>query len=415
MNTYLRKCLQVGMLALSAQAIVFGAVVPLSLAADKSEKVSAKVGKPLKQARDLMNQRKWQEALEQTRKVAAIPGKSATEEAVVNEMLAYCMMNLKDYAGAAAVYETMLANNQFKTEDAPKRLLSLSQLYLSLKNYPKAIEFGERYLKENSEDLSARRQISESYYLNNDYSRAEIAAQQLIQVAEQTGARVEEDWLKLLLSAQYKQDKKSAIVQTLERLLIHFPSDQYWTNMLTYASDSSFSDRQIMIYLRLLHDRGLMGTNEYIEMAELSLAVNSPGDAKAYLEEGFSKGKLGVGEQKDREVKLLSLARQEAATDVTSLPALEKEASAKPTGDALTKIGEAYLGHGQYREAITAFERGLKKGGIHNLDDTYINTGIAHLKLGEKDKALAAFHQVPATSKMALVARLWSIHAGEQG
>jgi len=411
MNSYLRKCIQVSVLGFCAHTLILNTLIAPAVAAEKTEKVSPKVGKPLKKARELMAEKKWQEALAQTKEVAAIPNKTPNEEAIINEMLAYIMMNLKDYAGAAATYEKMLAGNQFKPEEVPKRLRSLSQLYLSAKNYPKSIQYGEAYLKVDGGDLEALRQVGETYYLNNDFPKAEATAQTLLQTAQRKNVKVEEEWLKLLLSAQYKQDKKGAIVQTLERLLANYPSDQYWSNMFTYASDSSFSDRQIMIYLRLLHERGLMEANEYIEMAELSLAVNSPGDAKAYLEEGFSKGILGVGEQKARESKLLNLAKQQATEDVATLGTLEKEALAKPTGEALIKIGEAYLGHGQFRNAISAFEQGLKKGGIRNQDDIYINAGFAHLKLGETDKAIKSFQSVPATSKLALMARLWTIHA----
>ncbi len=407
----LRKCVYIGLLGFCSQAVILPVAVTPAYAAEKAEKVSPKVGKPLKKARALMEAKKWKEALAATREVAAIPDKTPTEEAIVNEMLAYCMMNLNDHAGAAAVYEKMLASNQFKAEDIPKRQLTVSQLYLSLKNYPKSIRYTELYLKKNAGDLEVMRQLGETYYLNNDFDRAEAVTQSLLKTAQQKGVAAKEEWLKLLLSAQYKQNKKPEIIATLEQLLTRFPSDQYWSNMFTYASDSSFSDRQIMIYLRLLHDRGLMDTNEYIEMAELALAVNNPGDAAAYLDEGFSNGKLGAGEQKDRQIKLRNLAKQQSAEDLATLPSLEKEAQAKPTGEALIKIGEAYLGHGQYQNAITALSKGLQKGGIKNQDDVQINIGIAYLALNKKDEAIKAFKSVPANSKLALMSRLWTIHA----
>ncbi len=407
----LRKCIYIGLLGFCSQAVILPLVVTPVYAAEKAEKISPKVGKPLKKARGLMEAKKWKEALAATQEVAAIPNKTVTEEAIVNEMLAYCMMNLNDHAGAAAIYEKMLAGNQFKQEDIPKRQLTISQLYLSLKNYPNSIKYAELYLQKNSGDLEVMRQLGETYYLNNDFARAETVTQALLSRAQQKGIAAKEEWLKLLLSAQYKQNKKPEIIATLEQLLTRFPSDQYWSNMFTYASDSSFSDRQIMIYLRLLHDRGLMDTNEYIEMAELALAVNNPGDAATYLDEGFSKGKLGVGEQKDRQIKLRNLAKQQSAEDLATLPSLEKEALAKPTGEALIKIGEAYLGHGQYQNAINALSKGLQKGGIKNQDDVQINIGIAYLALNKKEEAIKAFKSVPANSKLALMSRLWTIHA----
>ncbi|MCR6651571.1 MAG: tetratricopeptide repeat protein [Cellvibrionaceae bacterium] len=411
-HRYLRKCLYIGMLGFCSQAAVFTVAVTPAYAAEKAEKVSPKVGKPLKKARELMEAKKWKEALAQTREVAAIPNKTPAEEAIVNEMLAYCMMNLNDHAGAVAVYEKMLAANQFKPEETPKRLLTISQLHLSAKNYPKSIHFAELYLQKNNGDLEVMRQLAETYYLNNDFARAETTTKSLLKTAQQKRVAAKEEWLKLLLSAQYKQDKRPEIIVTLEQLLKQYPSDQYWSNMFTYASDSSFSDRQIMIYLRLLHDRGLMDTNEYIEMAELALAVNNPGVAAAYLDEGFAKGKLGAGAQKDRETKLRNLAKQQSAEDLKTLPSLEKEAAGKPTGEALVKIGEAYLGHGQYQNAITTLSKGLQKGGIKNQDDVNINIGIAYLALNKKDDAIKAFNAVPATSKLALMSRLWAIHAG---
>jgi tetratricopeptide (TPR) repeat protein len=410
---HFRTFLQVGLISICSYAVVsVGSSTPAYAAkAAETQQVSAKVGKPLKKARELMAEKKWKEALAQTKEAAAIPGKTPAEDAIVNEMLAYCMMNLKDYAGAAATYETMLASNQFKPEEVSKRVLNISQLYFSIKNYPKTLQYSERYLKDNPNDLEVMRQIAEVYYLQNNFARSEEATKALIKTAKQKNVAVKEDWLKLLLSAQYNQDKQKDIVTTLEALLTSYPSDQYWSNMFKYASDSTFSDRQIINYLRLLHARGLMGQSEYIEVSELALATTNPGDAKFFLEDGFAKGKLGVGATKDREVKLLNLAKKQAAEDVALLPSLEKEALAKPTGEALVKIGEAYLGHGQYQNAVNAFSKGLAKGGVKVQDDVNINLGIAYLGLKNKDEAVKAFKKVPASSKLALVSRLWAIHA----
>ena len=411
---HFRTFLQVGLISICSYAVVsVGTSVPAYAAAKAAEtqQVSAKVGKPLKKARELMAAKKWKEALAQTKEAEAITGKTPAEDAVINEMLAYCMMNLKDYAGAAATYEKMLAANQFKPEEVSKRLLTISQLYFSLKNYAKTIQYSERYLKDNANDLEVMRQVAEAYYLQNNFARSEQATQALIKAAKQKGTAVQEDWLKLLLSAQYNQDKQKDIITTLEALLTSYPSDQYWSNMFKYASDSTFTDRQIITYLRLMHAKGLMGQSEYVEVAELALATTNPGDAKFFLEDGFAKGKLGVGATKDREVKLLALAKKQAAEDVAVLPSLEKEALSKPTGEALVKIGEAYLGHGQYQNAINAFTKGLAKGGIKIQDDVNINLGIAYIGLNKKDEALKAFKSVPATSKLALLSRLWAIHA----
>lgn len=383
--------------------------------AAETQQVSAKVGKPLKKAQELMAAKQWKEALAKTKEVAAMEGKNPAEEAIINEMLAYCMMNLKDYSGAVSVYETMLAAGQFKPEDVPKRVLTMSQIYFALKNYPKSIQYGERYLKDAGTDLEVLRQVAQAYFLQNDLAKTEVYTQRLIDTAKKQGKPVEEDWLKLLMSSQHKQNKKVEVIATLERLLASYPNDQYWSDMFTYLlQGSSFSDGENIIYLRLVQQANMLQPDEYIELAELSLAITNPGEAKAILEEGFTKGVLGKGESKDRDLKLLAMARTQAAEDLNSLPSIEKEAAAKPTGEALVKVGEAYLGHGKYENAIAAFTKGLAKGGIKNKDETNLNLGIAYLRLNKSAEAIQAFNAVPATSKLALMSRLWVIQAGKK-
>lgn len=413
----LNRFLRVAVLGVCSSMAIAPVVSQHAFAAKAAEtqKVSSKVGKPLKEARDLMDAKKWKEALAKTKEVAAIEGKNATEEAIINEMLAFCMVNLKDYAGAVAVYETMLAAGQFKKEEEPKRILNMAQIYFALKNYQKAIELSERYLKVAGADLEVLRQISQAYYLQNNFARSEEYAKRIIDTAKKQGKPVEEEWLQLLMSTQHKQNKKADVVATLEQLLQTHPTDQYWSDMFTYLlQGASFSDRQNIIYLRLVQKAGMLQPDEYIEMAELSLAVTNPGDAKAILEEGFAKGVLGKSASKDRDLKLLNMAKAQAAEDLKLLPSIEKEAAAKPTGEALVKVGEAYLGHGQYDSAIAAFTKGLSKGGINNIqDDVKINIGIANLALNKQQDAIKSFKSVPASSKLALLSRLWTIQASK--
>lgn len=411
---HFQRFLKIGLISLcSYLSVSIIATTPVLAAKNPQEtqQVSSKIGKPLKQARALMDEKKWKEALTKTREVAAIQGKTSTEEAIVNEMLAYCMINLKDYAGAVAVYETMLAANQFDQAEVSKRILTMSQIYFSLKNYPKSILYGERYLKETGANLDVMRQVSQAYYLQNNFSRAGEYAQQLINTAQKNGVPVKEEWLQLLMSTQHKQNKKSEVIGTLEQLLSSFPSDKYWSDMFVYLlSDSTFTDRQNIIFLKLVQKNNLLEPGEYVELAELSLATTNPGDAKTALEEGFSKGILGKGDTKDREIKLLAMARTQAAEDLKLLPSIEKEAGTKPNGEALVKVGEAYLGHAQYENAVTTLTKGIAKGGLKAQDDANLNLGIAYLGLNKPAEAIKAFKSVPDTSKLAALSRLWVVY-----
>ena len=60
----------------------------------------------------------------------------------------------------------------------------------------------------------------------------------------------------------------------------------------------------------------------------------------------------------------------------------------------MSALGQAYLSYGKYDEAISAMERGIKKGGVTDADEAQISLGIAHMKKGQKDQARQAFKAV---------------------
>jgi hypothetical protein len=78
--------------------------VSSSVAMAAAQKLSSKM-KPLGEAQKLMGEKKWKEALAViNEQVVPIAGKTAYEESLTNEMKAYCLAQLKDYAGAAKIY-----------------------------------------------------------------------------------------------------------------------------------------------------------------------------------------------------------------------------------------------------------------------------------------------------------------------
>ena len=99
---------------------------PVAMAAEKAQQLSSKM-KPLGEADKLMKEKKFKEALAIiNEKVVPIAGKTAYEETVTNELKASCLLQLRDYAGAAKVYEAMLAANQVSADQIGQRLKTLA-------------------------------------------------------------------------------------------------------------------------------------------------------------------------------------------------------------------------------------------------------------------------------------------------
>ena len=62
------------------------------------------------------------------------------------------------------------------------------------------------------------------------------------------------------------------------------------------------------------------------------------------------------------------------------LAQLAKEAEKATQGQADVALGQAYLSYGMYDEAIDALQRGIKKGGVTDVDEAQISLGIAYLR-----------------------------------
>lgn len=382
---------------------------PIAMAAEKAQQLSSKM-KPLGDAQKLMSEKKWKEALAViNEKVVPITGKSAYEESVTNEFKSACLMQLKDYAGVAKIYETMLAANQVPADQVAQRTITLAELYLSLGDYSKGIENYEKYLKNNSATPDVTLGLMKAYFRKGDYKNSVEYAQKVIKQAEQAKKPVDKEWLQILGYSYSKLGNNAAYADVLGKLIELYPSPEYWNDMLKITrNEVTFSDREKIEYYRLKKTVGVMTAEEYNEMAELSLSLLDSGDAKAALEAGIAAGVVPASE---RTTKLLNRAKADATADLATLDATAKEAAGKPNGEPLAKIGAAYLGHGLNEKAIAAIQSAIAKGGLKSVDESYVRLGVANLNLGKKPEAIKAFQSVSDKSNLARVAKLWIVHA----
>jgi tetratricopeptide (TPR) repeat protein len=393
---------------------VNGVMSAPAYAADKKgeKQISTKVGKPLKEALDLAQQKKFKEAMAKAREVQAMPGKTPYEEYKINEILAYIAVNLQDSATATKAWEATLDSGELSPAEMKQRLDQLTKVYYGAKNYPKAIQFGARYAKEVGPDTEIALLVVQSYYLQQDYPKAIESAQALIRTAGQSGQTVKKEWLDLLMDSQMKAGRDADAQATLEQLLAKYPSPLYWNNMFIYVNNQGgSSDRKSLEVYRLKMLTNSLRDSDYVDMAQLALALGFPGDAKTILDKGFNNKVLGTGANKDRETRLMNLAQENSAKDQKGLAQFEKEAVAASNGEADLKLGEAYASYGDYDKAIEAIKRSLKKGGLKSSDEAHLQLGIAYYNAKRTSDAISEFKAVPADSKLASVARLWIIFA----
>lgn len=410
----MRKVLVTCALALSlGAATLTGVLVPTTAHAEKFSKA---VGEPLQAAQASIKKKQWTQALGSIKQAQAVTGKTAFEEYTINELLGYVLLQTGDTAGAVRAYEANLNSGQTPADQIPARVKTLAQLNAKAKNFPKTIEYGNRWIKASPGDTDAYYLVAQSYYQTQDCKNTVRVLQNGMDAARKNGQPVKENWLDMKLFCQDKLDDKVGEAETREQLVRNNPSRENWENLLTTLYNSPDNDEVTTLgYYRLGFDLDVLKKpGHYTDLAIAAIELKMPGEAVTVMEKGFANKVFDAqAKDKERSTRLLNSAKAQADTMKAELPKLEQDARASKSGEADVALGMAYISYGEYDKGIEALRRGLQKGANKRTDEGNIMLGRAYLKLKQKDAARRAFKAVPDDSKLARVAELYDLHAAQ--
>jgi tetratricopeptide (TPR) repeat protein len=398
-----------GSLHLAATGSVFAAD-------EKKEKptVSKEAAKPLKAAQEDITAKKYQDALTELHKVEALPKKSPYDEYALYKLMGFCQLKTGDQAGAIKSFEAIIGSQYLEQSEIPQFTKTLAQLNYQLKNYDKAIEYGQKAIKGGFADEDIQTIISQAYYIKGDYKGALKFTEGLVDMEVKEGKMPKEPQISLVLSSCIKLNDNDCEQRAMERMVTYYPKPEYWKNLVytMFQNKEANNEKTLLDVYRLASDVDVLEhSDQYTEMAQLAIEAGSPGEAVQILDKGFAKNVFGDQREKDRNQRLLESAKKQAAADQASLAKEEQEADKAATGDKNVSLGVAYLGYQQYDKATDALKKALMKGGIKNEAETRLLLGIAELKAGHKDEASQSFKQVKGDKTLERLANLWTLHA----
>jgi len=404
--------------ALSLGVAVMGTavVVPTAVvqAQDKSgNTVSKAAAKPLKAAQEAMQAKKYPEALAKLKEAQAVAGKTPYDDHLINEMLGFVYVRQNNYPEAAKALEAGLNSGFLEQSEQPGRIRALAQVNYQLKNYDKAIDFGNRAVKGGFADDEMSTLIGQAYYIKGDFKGAAAFLENFVAADVKKGKTPKEQTLQLIMSSCAKLNDAACTTNALERLVSYYPKTEYWQNLLYSMFQAQDNSEKSMLHVyRLASEVDVLKRPEdYTEMAQLAIEQGSPGEAQRILEKGFQKNVFTEQRDKDRNTRLLESAKKTAASDLAGLDKMSAEAATAATGDKDFGVGFAYLGYQQYDKAVTSLQRALTKGKLRNEAEARLLLGIAQLEGGKKDDAVKSFKEVKGDAKLERIANLWTLHA----
>jgi Flp pilus assembly protein TadD len=379
-------------------------------------KISKTIAKPMIAAQEAMRAKKWQESLNKLKEAEAQPGaKSAFDQFHITEIRGYVYTSLRQDADAARELEAGLNSPCMAEAKKPERIRTLVNYFIRLRNYPKAIDYGNRAMK-SSNDPEIKVLVAQAYYQSGNNKEAVRVMNEVLD----SGARAKENDLLLIRAACDKAGNNDCVTRVFEKLVLNYPKTEYWSNLMVALRQGDNDDVQQLNVFRLSNQVNVMKrADEYKEMAQLAIDEQLSCEAQSILEQGFTKKVFVDKRDVDVNTRLLGTAKTKCVAEKAAIASADAAAKTAASGDASVRVGAQYLVSGDAAKAIEALQRGITKGSIakgapneaQKVDEANILLGIAQLKANNKAEAAKAFRNVKRDPTMTRIARLWALNS----
>ncbi len=344
------------------------------------------------------------EAALRIKEAQGVQPRTAYEDYKINELLWYVYLQQGRNADAARLLEQQIASGQMPAGERTQRSKTLSQLYFRAGNYGKAIQSANQYLKAAPGDREMQMLVAQAYFQQKDYKSASATADRLLK----NGQKPSEDLLQLKLRSSYELKDEAGTAAALEELLKHYPSPDTWDRLLAGYIQETNHDHELLALYRLAEDVGtLRKARQYVDMSQALFVGGFAIEAQRIMEKGLAEG-LFSGEDLTRAQRTRDTAKRKADEDRKALAGADKALAAAKTGNAAYETGKLFFSAGDYAKAAAAMAKAVTLPGLTDIDDAYMEMGIAYARQGKKAEAVKAFDAIK-DPEFAEVARLWKL------
>jgi tetratricopeptide (TPR) repeat protein len=192
---------------------------------ETTQENSAKLAKPLKEAQDGLKAKNYPEAIEKLKEAERTAGKTPYDQHLINDMLAFAYIKTSSYADAAEAMEAQIDDGFTPQSDVAQKVRALAQINYQLKNYDKAIKFGNRAINGGFADEAIRAIVGQAYYLKGDWEGTLKFEEEIVDNQIKAGQSPKSETLQLILSSCVKLNDNACEKRARERLRRYYPRE----------------------------------------------------------------------------------------------------------------------------------------------------------------------------------------------
>lgn len=342
----------------------------------------------LKEAQDI-NTSKWNEF----------------EQAQLYNMIGNIYVQMENYPKAIEYYDKYI-----KTESVPEaNVLNvtyyLAQLYLATENYKKAIQMLEDYIA-RSEIVGADHyyKLGQAYYLDDNLTKSLPNINKAVEIYEKSDRVPPEGLYQYQMSLYHGREDYKMAVSILEKMVRHYPKISTWRTLASMYGVVGRPKDQLHAFDTIYQMGGLSQEKELRLLASLYLENEYPYKAAKILAKGVSDK---VVEPTSKNLELLGVAWSIAKEMDKSVPVMEEAAKKSDDGDLYARLAQIYLGDDDYQNSVKAGREALRKGSLKKPSNVQFNIGISLYNLNKFDESLEALKEASKDKTISKQANTW--------
>ncbi len=344
------------------------------------------------------------EGIEELRKL--LDGKlNDYEEAIVHQIFGQIYIDDGKYKDAIREFNAILGKERVPESLTITSLQALAQLYLITEEYKKSIEFMNKWLAyQENPGPTPYSFLAQAYYGLEDYKNIIVNAQKAIDIAQEQGLEVKENWWLLLRLAYFELGDMKKVGEVLETLAVNYDKPEYWLQLAGVYSELGEEKKQLAA-MEVAYRRGYITTENNLQnLAQLYLYHEVPIKAAWVIEKGL---KDGIIEKSAKIHELLGQAYLNAQEMEKAKKPLELAAEEKDDGDIWMRVGQVYAQLEQWKQAIDPLQKAIDSKDLKEPGYAYMLLGMANFYTDQFDKAKKAFHKAREFKYTQKSARQW--------
>jgi tetratricopeptide (TPR) repeat protein len=244
--------------------------------------VSTAAAKPMKAVQDAISAKQWGEVPGKVDEVLKVSGKTTFDTLTAYKFLAYAYQMQGNSAKVIDALQGQMDSGGLSPAETNKAVSDMLGLSLQVKNYPQAVELGNRQIRSGAATAETYDYIALALMQQGKSAEAMKFLSDYVAEQEKRGQKPRETTLTRLRDLQDKSGNRAGAADTLEKLVIHYPKPDYW-NLVTYtlARDPKLTERQTMHLYRLkVATQTLKRCQDYTEMADFAINSNMAGEGE---------------------------------------------------------------------------------------------------------------------------------------